>query len=69
MTDLERLLRAALNHDTATISVTGVYDPNPGTAAKLQSIDAGLTAFDSADAVIAASDCLPKGTPGIASRP
>ena len=54
----ERLARAALNHDKATLTVTGVYDPSPGTADKLKSIDPSLTAFESADAVIAQSDCL-----------
>ncbi|MFT5511039.1 MAG: putative dehydrogenase [Hyphomicrobiaceae bacterium] len=59
----ERLARAALNHDKATLTVTGVYDPSPGTADKLKSIDPSLTAFESADAVIAQSDCLHIASP------
>ena len=59
----ERLLRAALNHDRAVIAVTGVFDPSPSTAARLAAIDPGLTVYPSADAVIAASDCLHVASP------
>ncbi len=61
----ERLLRAALNHDKDVIVVSGVFDPSPETAGKLASIDAGLTAFASAEDVIAASDCLHIASPPI----
>ena len=61
----ERLLRAALNHDKEVIVVSGVFDPSPETAGKLASIDAGLTAFASAEDVIAASDCLHIASPPI----
>jgi len=59
----ERLLRAALNHDQNTIRVVGVFDPGEGTKAKLQAIDPSLTAFESAETVIAATDCLHVASP------
>jgi predicted dehydrogenase len=59
----ERLLRAGLAHDKATIIVTGAFDPRAGAAARLKAIDPALTAFDSADAVIAASDALHIASP------
>jgi predicted dehydrogenase len=59
----ERLLRAALVHDAMVLTVAGAYDPNPGAAARLQAIDGSLTAFESADAVIAASDVLHIASP------
>jgi predicted dehydrogenase len=43
--------------------VTGVFDPHPAAAAKLAGIDPSLTAFASAEAVIAASDCLHIASP------
>ena len=59
----ERLLRAALNHDTSVMTVTGAYDPGPGTADRLREIDNDLQAFTSAEEVIAASDCLHIASP------
>ena len=59
----ERLLRAALNHDKATIFVAGAFDPSAAAAEKLASIDPGLTAFETANDVIAASDCLHIASP------
>jgi predicted dehydrogenase len=59
----ERLLRAGLAHDTAALTVTGAFDPGPGTAERLHSIDPSLEHFDSADAVIAASDVLHIASP------
>jgi predicted dehydrogenase len=59
----ERLLRAGLAHDTATLSITGAFDPGPGTAERLRTIDPTLTAFASADAVIAASDVVHIASP------
>ena len=59
----ERLLRAGLAHDRATIAITGAFDPSPNTAARLKAIDPALTRFDTADAVIAASDALHIASP------
>jgi predicted dehydrogenase len=59
----ERLARAALAHSPAIVTVSGVYDPNLATAAKLAAVGSGLTAFDSADALIAASDALHIASP------
>lgn len=59
----ERLLRAALAHDTNTIAVTGAFDPSRGAATRLKAIDPALTAFDNASAVIAASDVLHIASP------
>jgi predicted dehydrogenase len=59
----ERLLRAGLAHDKATLTVTGAFDPGPGTADRLRSIDPSLEHFDSAGAVIAASDVLHIASP------
>lgn len=59
----ERLLRAALAHDPATLVVSGIYDPSPGAAQRLAAISPAPTAFDSAAAVIAASDCLHIASP------
>ena len=54
----ERLLRAALNHDNDVITVAGVFDPDPAAAGRIASIAPGVPAFATAQAVIAASDCL-----------
>lgn len=59
----ERLLRAALDWDASTLVVSGVYDPSSATAARLEAIDADIPAYDTADAVIAASDCLHIASP------
>ncbi|MBU2532963.1 MAG: Gfo/Idh/MocA family oxidoreductase [Alphaproteobacteria bacterium] len=59
----ERLLRAALDHDKHSITVTGVFDPGARTADRLASIDPGLEVFRSAREVIAASDCLHIASP------
>ena len=57
----ERLLRAALDHKN--IEVTGIYDPSPAAARRLAAVSPSLTRFDSAAAVIAASDCLHIASP------
>jgi predicted dehydrogenase len=59
----ERLLRAALNHDSEVLQVSGVYDPSPAVAGRLAEIDSSLTNFESADAVIGGSDCLHIASP------
>lgn len=59
----ERLLRAALNHDKDVLSVSGVFDPSVTAGLKLRGIDPSLHVFDTAEAVIAASDCLHIASP------
>lgn len=59
----ERLLRAALGHDKAKIVVSGVFDPSPSAASKIQSIDPSIPVFATAAEVIAASDCLHIASP------
>lgn len=59
----ERLLRAALTHDSSRIVVSGVYDPSPAAAHRLATIEGGLPAFATAADVIAASDCLHIASP------
>lgn len=54
----ERLLRAALNHDPAVLTVAGVWDPSAPAMARLQKDLPQVARLASADAVIAASDCL-----------
>ena len=59
----ERLLRAALQHDRAVVTVSGVFDPRPDTAERIRAIDPMLQAFASAEAMIEASDCLHIASP------
>jgi predicted dehydrogenase len=59
----ERLLRAAHNHDRQTITVSGIFDPGSGAAARLADIDPTISAFDNAADLIAASDCLHIASP------
>ena len=59
----ERLLRAALAHDANTLVVNGIYDPNPAAKQRLAAISAAPAVYDSAAAVIAASDCLHIASP------
>jgi len=59
----QRLLLAARNHDPAVISVSGIFDPNPTAASRLNKIDSALFAHSSVEAVIAASDCLHIASP------
>lgn len=54
----ERLLRAALNHDPAVLTVAGVWDPSASAMARLEKDLPQVARLASSDAVIAASDCL-----------
>jgi predicted dehydrogenase len=54
----ERLLRAALNHDPAVLTVAGVWDPAAPAMARLQAELPQVTRLASAAAVIAACDCV-----------
>ena len=59
----ERLLRAALAHDPASLVVSGIFDPSPTAAARLAAISATPAAFASPADVIAASDVLHIASP------
>jgi predicted dehydrogenase len=59
----ERLLRAGMAHDPNVVAITGAFDPSAKTAARLKAISPKLTAYDSADTVIAASDVLHIASP------
>ncbi|HEY8611850.1 MAG TPA: Gfo/Idh/MocA family oxidoreductase [Roseomonas sp.] len=65
----ERLLRAALDHGTAPLELVGVWDPSPQAAARLSAIAPGLPMLGSAEAVIAACDCLYIAAPPAAHLP
>ena len=54
----ERLLRAAMAHDPARISVAAVFDPSPAAQQRLASDFPAITIADSAEMLIAASDCV-----------
>jgi predicted dehydrogenase len=57
----ERLARFAAGH--AQVRVAGVWDPAPEAAARLAAAAPGVPMMDSADAVIAACDCLYVASP------
>ncbi|WP_341896950.1 Gfo/Idh/MocA family oxidoreductase [Ferrovibrio terrae] len=54
----ERLLRAALNHDPAVLTVAGVWDPSVAAMARLKADLPQVVQIGSAAAVIEACDCL-----------
>jgi len=64
----ERLLRAALAHATESVTLTGVWDPSPAAAKRLAAI-APVPMLASAEAVIAACDCLYVAAPPAAHIP
>ena len=64
----ERLLRAALAHAAESVTPVGVWDPSPAAAARLSSI-APVPMRASAEAVIAACDCLYIAAPPAAHIP
>ncbi len=53
-----RMLRAALEHATDSVHIAGVWDPSPTAQARMAAELPGVAWFGSADALIAASDCL-----------
>lgn len=59
----ERLLRAAINHDPAVLTVAGVWDPSPAAMQRLAADLPQISRFDSAAATIAACDCLYVASP------
>lgn len=54
----ERLLRAALNHDPAVLTVAGLWDPSAAAMQRLANDLPQVPCLASAEAVIAACDCL-----------
>jgi predicted dehydrogenase len=65
----ERLLRAALGHATEFATPVGVWDPAPGAATRLSTIAPAVPMLASAEAVIAACDCLYVAAPPAAHIP
>ncbi len=65
----ERLLRAALDHASASATPIGVWDPSPAAAARLAAIAPGVPMLGSAEAVIAACECLYIAAPPAAHIP
>ena len=65
----ERLLRAALEHATESVTPVAVWDPAPEAAARLAAIAPGVPMLASAEAVIAACDCLYVAAPPAAHIP
>lgn len=54
----ERMLRAALEHATDSVTITGLWDPSPAARARLVASLPGLSWFADPAALIAASDCV-----------
>lgn len=65
----ERLLRAALGHAADSVTPVGVWDPAPDARARLAAVSAAVPLLPSADAVIAACDCLYVAAPPAAHIP
>lgn len=59
----ERLMRAALAHDPATVRVAGIYDPGPSAAARVADVGAGVAVFTDPATLIEACDCLHIASP------
>ncbi|SDB70121.1 Gfo/Idh/MocA family protein [Belnapia rosea] len=54
----ERLLRAALGHAAESVTPVGVWDPSQEARGRLAAVTGEVPMLDSAQAVIAACDCL-----------
>lgn len=65
----ERLVRAALEHAPDYVVPAGVWDPSPQALARLAGVPGGPPMLPSAEAVIAACDCLYVATPPAAHLP
>jgi predicted dehydrogenase len=65
----ERLLRAALGHAADAVAPVGVWDPAPGAGPRLAAVSTAVPLLPSADAVIAACDCLYVAAPPAAHIP
>ncbi len=65
----ERLLRAAMAHDPSRIAVAAVFDPSPASKARLAADFPDVAIMESADALIAASDCVYIASPPASHLP
>lgn len=65
----ERLLRAALEHARDSVTPVAVWDPAPAAAARLAAIAPAVPMLASAEAVIAACECLYIASPPAAHIP
>ncbi|MBR0656557.1 Gfo/Idh/MocA family protein [Plastoroseomonas arctica] len=65
----ERLLRAALDHASEHVTVTGVWDPAQSAGARLAAIASAVPMLDGAAAVIEACECLYVAAPPAAHIP
>jgi predicted dehydrogenase len=54
----ERMLRAAREHATESVHVTGAWDPSPAARARIAGALPWLTVAESAEALIAGADCV-----------
>jgi predicted dehydrogenase len=65
----ERLLRAALEHAAESVTPVAVWDPSPAAAARISTIPGAPAILTSAEAVIAACECLYIAAPPAAHIP
>ncbi|MCA3302687.1 MAG: Gfo/Idh/MocA family oxidoreductase [Roseomonas sp.] len=65
----ERLLRAALEHAAESVTPVAVWDPSPAAAARISTIPGAPPMLTSAEAVIAACECLYIAAPPAAHIP
>ena len=65
----ERLLRAALGHAAESVQPVGVWDPSEAARGRLAAVPGGVPMLGSAEAVIAACDCLYVAAPPAAHIP
>ncbi|MBL6076975.1 Gfo/Idh/MocA family oxidoreductase [Belnapia sp. T18] len=65
----ERLLRAALDHAAESVRPAGVWDPAEAAQGRLAAVPGGVPMLASAEAVIAACDCLYIAAPPAAHIP
>ena len=65
----ERLLRAALEHAAESVTPVAVWDPSPAAAARISTIPSAPAMLTSAEAVIAACECLYIAAPPAAHTP
>jgi len=65
----ERLLRAALEHAAESVTPVAVWDPSPAAAARISAIPGAPAMLTSAEAVIAACECLYIAAPPAAHIP
>ncbi len=65
----ERLLRAALGHAVESVTPVGVWDPSQEARGRLAAVTDEVPMLDSAQAVIAACDCLYIAAPPAAHIP